>query len=377
MDATGTERRALVGALGAARGVALLPGRRAPRARRRHRRVHRPACRSPRRPERRAARASTTRSSDRRAGRSTTATTGGATSAGFLEFFFAQMFTEPHSTKQIEDAVGVGPRDDAGDVLAASVVAASRCRRGRRARLCARVRCPVLVDPGRPRTRSAGPERGAPLAEATGARARHARGRPGTCRTPRDPVAVNLLLRDFVAPAAAAPRAGRAPRRAPRRALYVSSPIGLGHARRDVAIADELRRLHPGSRDRLARPASGDRACSRPAASASTRPAPTSPASRRTSTSEAGEHELHCFQAIRRMDEILLRELHGLPRRRARRALRPVDRRRGLGARLLPAREPRAQARALRVADRLRRLAADARGRRARGVPDRRLQRAR
>ena len=30
-----------------------------------------------------------------------------------------------------------------------------------------------------------------------------------------------------------------------RRALYVSSPIGLGHARRDVAIADELRRLHP------------------------------------------------------------------------------------------------------------------------------------
>ena len=26
----------------------------------------------------------------------------------FLEFFFAQMFTEPHSTKQIEDCVGWG-----------------------------------------------------------------------------------------------------------------------------------------------------------------------------------------------------------------------------------------------------------------------------
>jgi pimeloyl-ACP methyl ester carboxylesterase len=25
---------------------------------------------------------------------------------GFVEFFFAQMFTEPHSTKQIEDAIG-------------------------------------------------------------------------------------------------------------------------------------------------------------------------------------------------------------------------------------------------------------------------------
>jgi predicted glycosyltransferase len=28
--------------------------------------------------------------------------------------------------------------------------------------------------------------------------------------------------------------------------LYVSSPIGLGHARRDLAIADELRQLKPG-----------------------------------------------------------------------------------------------------------------------------------
>ena len=30
-----------------------------------------------------------------------------------------------------------------------------------------------------------------------------------------------------------------------RRALYISSPIGLGHAQRDVAIADELRVLRP------------------------------------------------------------------------------------------------------------------------------------
>ncbi|MCP6769521.1 hypothetical protein NL529_32210, partial [Klebsiella pneumoniae] len=28
-------------------------------------------------------------------------------------------------------------------------------------------------------------------------------------------------------------------------ALYLSSPIGLGHAQRDAAIADELRKLHP------------------------------------------------------------------------------------------------------------------------------------
>ena len=68
-------------------------------------------------------------------------------------------------------------------------------------------------------------------------------------------------------------------------------------------------------------------------------------------------------------------QLHGLPRRRARGPLRPLDRRRGVGARLLPAREPAREAGALRVAHRLRRLAADARRRRARGVPDGRLQR--
>ena len=61
------------------------------------------------------------------------------------------------------------------------------------------------------------------------------------------PGAVNLLMREFLdAPAPPAPRAaGRARAARPRRALYISSPIGLGHARRDVAIADELRALHP------------------------------------------------------------------------------------------------------------------------------------
>jgi hypothetical protein len=34
---------------------------------------------------------------------------------GFLEFFFGQTFTEPHSTKQIEDANPVGPADRSAD----------------------------------------------------------------------------------------------------------------------------------------------------------------------------------------------------------------------------------------------------------------------
>ena len=59
----------------------------------------------------------------------------------------------------------------------------------------------------------------------------------------RDPVKVNLLLREFVAPARPATWVRGRSRR--KRALYISSPIGLGHARRDLAIADELRKLHP------------------------------------------------------------------------------------------------------------------------------------
>ena len=60
----------------------------------------------------------------------------------------------------------------------------------------------------------------------------------------RDPVKVNLLLRDFVRPAPPTSRWVRGKSRR-KRALYVSSPIGLGHAQRDAAIADELRKLHP------------------------------------------------------------------------------------------------------------------------------------
>ena len=92
---------------------------------------------------------------------------------------------------------------------------------------------------------------------------------------------------------------------------------------------------------------------------------------------EAGEHELHAFQMLRRLDEIFCANFmvfHDLVREE------PFDvwiADEALGGRLLPAREPGAQDRALRLAHRLRRRAADARGRRARGVPRRRLQRAR
>jgi predicted glycosyltransferase len=90
-----------------------------------------------------------------------------------------------------------------------------------------------------------------------------------------------------------------------KRALYISSPIGLGHAQRDVAIAGELRRLHPDLEiDWLAQ-----HPVTRVLEATGERIHPASALLANESAhieSESAEHDLHCFQAIRRMDEILL-----------------------------------------------------------------------
>lgn len=219
---------------------------------------------------------------------------------GFLEFFFGQMFTEPHSTKAIEDCVGWALETSAETLIATQLGedldgAATR-------ELCGRIRCPVLVIQG---TEDAitGHGRGIALAEATGGRLVLLDG-SGHGPHVRDPVKVNLLLRDVVAPAPPAARWARGRVRR-KRALYVSSPVGLGHARRDVAIADELRRLDPDLEiDWLAQhpvtavlEAQGERV---------------HPASAHLANesghieSESAEHDLRVFQAIRSMDEILL-----------------------------------------------------------------------
>jgi predicted glycosyltransferase len=90
-----------------------------------------------------------------------------------------------------------------------------------------------------------------------------------------------------------------------KRALYVSSPIGLGHAQRDVAIARQLRELVPGvqidwlAQDPVTRvlEAEGERI----------HPASVHLASESGHfESESAEHELHAFHTWRRMDEILV-----------------------------------------------------------------------
>ena len=226
---------------------------------------------------------------------------------GFLEFFFSQQLPEPHSTKQIEDCVRWGLDGGVESLVLADEEAPPPFASAEEARdLVARVRCPVLVVHGELdncQTR----ERALAVAELTGGTFVALEG-AGHIPTARHPVKVNGLLKEFadeVVPPAPKTRTWTRALSRRRRALYVSSPIGLGHARRDVAIAKELRNLHPDLEiDWLAQhpvtavlEAEGERI----------HPASTLLANESTHIeSESAEHDLHAFQAIRRMDEILV-----------------------------------------------------------------------
>ena len=221
----------------------------------------------------------------------------------FREFFFTEMFPEPHSTKQIEDGLCFSADVDA-QMLVDTTCARLTLDRPL-AEIAPLVQCPVHVVHGTEdhiRHHSVG----AQLAELTGGSLTLIEG-AGHGPMARDPVRLNTILRDFVDSVAPVPRQARwtrAPGRR-RRVLYLSSPIGLGHARRDIAIVNELRStradldvawlaqspvtrmlsaigedVHPASRHLLSESDHVE--------------------------SEAGEHDLHAFQAIRRMDEILI-----------------------------------------------------------------------
>jgi pimeloyl-ACP methyl ester carboxylesterase/predicted glycosyltransferase len=221
---------------------------------------------------------------------------------GFLEFFMSQIFTEPHSTKQIEDAVGLG-LETTPEVLIATGEASHVVKKKTVGEFASRVCCPVFVIQG-DEDAIVPHAHGARLAQVTGGTLVTIEG-GGHNPHGRDPVKINLLLRDLIKPSPAPALTWVRARNRRKRALYISSPIGLGHAHRDVAIADELRRLRPDLQiDWLAQHpvtevlrARGERI----------HPASTHLANESQHIeSEAAEHDLHCFQAFRRMDEILV-----------------------------------------------------------------------
>ena len=247
----------------------------------------------------------------------------GATSARWRDACAARCSSSPAPTtrsRRYADGRGAGGRDrrragHGARGAATSPRRASRCR--------STSRCASSSSGGRPAARSHRPPRGRPaqagavhlLADRARARAARRRDRARAARTGRRSCEVDWLAQDPVT----------------------------------ALLEAEGERIHPASQH-LANES-------------------------RHIESESAEHDLHCFQAWRRMDEILVANFmvfHDVVRE-DRYDLWIGDE--ALGDRLLPAREPAREARALRLADRLRRLAAHARRRRRRGGADRRLQR--
>ena len=227
----------------------------------------------------------------------------------FTDFFWRQVCSEPHSTKQIEDAIAWSA-GTSGEVLTATVRAPllDWSREEVVARL-QRITCPTLVIQGTD-DHITPVAAGEVIAEVTGGDLLLIEG-GGHLPQAREPVLVNRALLAFVD--RVTPREERRPRRTswtralsrPKKVLYLSSPIGLGHARRDLAIARELRRLHED--------VEVEWLTQHPVTAFLESAGETvHPASQHLVNEsahlegEAHEHDLHAFQAIRRMDEILV-----------------------------------------------------------------------
>ena len=224
----------------------------------------------------------------------------------YADFFFGQLLPEPHSTKQFEDVTGFA-RETTADCMLAEDGSRRYTDSGEEGEALLRsLTQPVLVIQGtddrcQPQARM---ENLARLTEAEHLVIEGA----GHLPMARHPIVVNRAIKRFVDRVTAAPSPPRrwttSWQRRPR-LLYLSSPIGLGHARRDLAIADAIRAQRPDLEVEWLTQS--------PVAEFLERRGETvHPASRRLASesghfeSESGEHDLHAFQAVRRMDELLV-----------------------------------------------------------------------
>jgi pimeloyl-ACP methyl ester carboxylesterase/predicted glycosyltransferase len=226
---------------------------------------------------------------------------------GWVSFFFGAQLVEAHSTKQFEDAVGWA-LETTGEILADSEEAQELDLPSKDA-FYSQVEAldlPVLVIHGN-RDVCQHVDKGVDLAAATGGDLVIIE-EGGHLALARDPIKVNSAIKSFVDTKWGTQMKTETWTRGlsrPKRALYISSPIGLGHARRDLAIVEELRKIDPDLQvDWLAQDP-----VTRVLESAGETIHPASEWLASESghiASEASGHDLHCFQALRRMDEILV-----------------------------------------------------------------------
>ncbi len=221
----------------------------------------------------------------------------------YLDWFFGTVCTEPHATKPFEDAVLHGGWATSGEVLAMGrdgwlgndVRAHAR-----------RVRCPTLVIHGDEDARVPYAKGQAIADLVPGARLLTVGG-GGHSMLARDPAAFCIAVRDFVGPGPARSTWVRAMARK-RKALFISSAIGMGHVQRDLAIAREMRKLQPDLQI--------DWFTVDPAATYLEREGERlHPITQRLANESrhvearaiAGEHDLQAFFALRTMDELMAR----------------------------------------------------------------------
>ncbi|MRX44746.1 alpha/beta hydrolase [Agromyces kandeliae] len=225
----------------------------------------------------------------------------------FVEFFMSQVASDPHSTKAWDDLVEWG-LDQRPDVLAWSItddydeltVEELRDR-------LETLETPALLIHGT-EDRITSFESSRVMQEILPDAELLAVEGSGHAPQVRYPVRVNHAIRAFADRIFGTTRLDGSWWVGPGRektVLYLSSPIGLGHARRDLAIAQELRALHPEARiDWLAQDP-----VTRVLDVAGERLHPASAALASESSHiehESGDHDLAVFQSLRNMDEILL-----------------------------------------------------------------------
>lgn len=223
---------------------------------------------------------------------------------GFVEPFFDAGTSDPHSTKGFDDAVRWA-METTGEIIALQSEAGPSLNSDEVEAAIRALEIPFLIIHGTG-DRLINFESSLVLQEMIPNAELLLLEGAGHIPTGRYPVRINHAIRDFVDrvyPHHRQDAMWQIGHARPQRVLFVSSPIGLGHARRDIAVADELRTLHPDveiewlTQDPVTRVLALKGEHVHPASALLANESAHFEA-------EAGEHDLNAFQSLRSMDEI-------------------------------------------------------------------------